>query len=52
MHILGEIIQPPPPKWWIFIGDISHKLRNFLDHMVWELALTQTIIPYNKIEFP
>lgn len=47
-----KILKTPPLEWAIVIGDIAHELRSLLDHMTWQLALTQTTSPYGKTEFP
>lgn len=47
-----KILKSAPLAWAIVIGEIAHNLRSCLDHMVWQLALTQVPVPYNKTEFP
>ena len=47
-----KILKSPPLDWAVVIGDIAHNLRSCLDHMVWQLALSQTATPFNNAEFP
>jgi len=47
-----KILKTPTLEWAVVIGDIAHELRSLLDHMVWQLALSQVTLPYGKTEFP
>jgi len=47
-----KILKSPPIEWAILIGEVAHSLRSALDHMTWQLALSQTSTPYDKTEFP
>jgi hypothetical protein len=47
-----KILQSPPLELAIAIGEIAHNLRSCLDHIVWQLALSQVATPFGKTEFP
>lgn len=46
--------NPPPPKWSVIIGEITHNLRSTLDYLVFQMILLQTgkESTSNKIQFP
>jgi len=44
--------EPPPLRLSVIAGDVAHNLRSSLDHLIWQLALTQTRRPYKHAEFP
>lgn len=48
----GEVIvyasavrEPPAQEWSAIIGDVVHNLRSTLDHLVWQLTLTEGHVP-------
>lgn len=46
------VTKPPPPRIGVIVGDAAHNMRAALDHLAWQLALTQTPEPYWRTEFP
>ncbi len=46
------VTKPPPPRIGVIVGDATHNMRAALDHLAWQLALTQTPEPYWRTEFP
>lgn len=33
------VLEAPPLKWGVLIGDVVHNLRSALDHLAWQLVL-------------
>jgi hypothetical protein len=52
MEAVVESVRQPPLRLGVLMGDFAHNLRSTLDHLVWQLALTQTDTPHDKLQFP
>ena len=44
--------KPPPPRIGVIVGDAAYNMRAVLDHLAWQLALTEMSTPYPLTEFP
>ena len=45
-------MKPPPARLGVIAGDGVMNLRASLDHLAWQLALTQATSPFPRTEFP
>ena len=52
MEAVVESVRQPPLRLGVLMGDFVHNLRSALDHLVWQLALTQTDTPHDRLQFP
>src|SRR4051812_15728053 len=46
-----EPVEPPPLRLGVLMGEFIHNLRSALDHLVWQLALTTTDSPSDRLQF-
>jgi hypothetical protein len=44
-YVLKLTSEPTPPEWGPIVGDVIHNLRSALDHLVWELAVSNGKVP-------
>lgn len=51
-EVFVESVTPPPPRLGVLVGDFVHNLRSVLNHLVWQLALTQVAEPSRDVQFP
>jgi hypothetical protein len=47
-----EVINPPPLRLSTIVGDLVHNTRSALDHLVWQLVLTNGGSPGHHTAFP
>lgn len=52
MEVWVESVEPPPLRLGVLMGEFIHNLRSTLDHLVWQLALTATDHPSERLQFP
>jgi hypothetical protein len=52
MEAVVESVRQPPPRLGVLMGEFAHNLRSTFDHLVWQLALTQTSTPHDRLQFP
>jgi hypothetical protein len=52
MEAVAESVRQPPLRLGVLMGDFTHNLRSTLDQLVWQLALTRTATPHDKLQFP
>ena len=50
--IRAAVTKRPPPNIGVIVGDAAYNMRAALDHLAWQLALTETSTPYPLTEFP
>jgi hypothetical protein len=41
-----------PLRWAVIMGEIVHDLRSALDHLIWQLVLTNKLVPGRANQFP
>lgn len=47
-----RVLEEPPLKWGVLIGDVVHNLRSALDHLAWQLVLRNGGEPSWRTQFP
>jgi hypothetical protein len=47
-----DSVREPPLRFGVLMGEFIHNLRSTLDHLVWQLALSGTDTPSNRLQFP
>jgi hypothetical protein len=52
MVLYVESLREPPLRLGVLMGDFVHNLRSALDHLVWQLALTNAAEPSTRLQFP
>jgi hypothetical protein len=52
MEAVVESVHQPPLRLGVLMGEFVHNLRSTLDHLAWQLALTKTRTPHDKLQFP
>ena len=48
----GRVVNPPPLRLGVVIGDLIHNLRSALDHLVWQLVMWNGRTPTRDNQFP
>jgi hypothetical protein len=48
----AQVLEEPPSRWGVEVGDVVHNLRSALDHLVWQLALSHGGTAPSGTEFP
>ncbi len=47
-----HVLEEPPLRWGILVGDVVHNLRSALDHLAWQLVLVNGGEPTWRTQFP
>lgn len=47
-----RVLEEPPLRWGILVGDVVHNLRSALDHLAWQLVLANGGEPTWRTQFP
>lgn len=46
------VVEPPPLRWGVVVGEIVHNLRSALDHLVWQLIRLNGCRPRGNPTYP
>jgi hypothetical protein len=47
-----RVLERPPERWGVMIGDLAHNARSALDHIAWQLVLLNNAEPTRRTQFP
>jgi hypothetical protein len=47
-----QVLEEPPPRLGVILGDCVHNLRSCLDHVIWQVTLLDGGTPDHRTQFP
>lgn len=47
-----QILEEPPVRFGVILGDVIHNLRSALDHLIWQVTLLDGGTPDRNTQFP